>query len=271
MEFEVSISNPPYGKRKVNGNLTGSVLWSDFVKRFVPLSETSSYVHPPIWRRPVNNNSQIDMFRYIADRIKYLSINDIEAGKEVFDAGSRYDWWTTGDASHVKINDANGCKWKLRLSEWDWLPNKDFEFVGSLLDGFDENRVIFGSTHHSNRNFVFEDRSKSPHKVVHSTAGGRDIRSTRRLGGAFGKQKVIFGETGVGNPIVDLEGKYGLTQQAIGIPVSDSGEAETVVKALQSDAFQRLTEACSWSTYRIDYRMIQYFQDDWCKEIIKTG
>lgn len=268
MKFNVSISNPPYVKRKVDGNLTGSVLWADFVKRFVPLSEDSSYIHPPIWRRPANSDSQVDMFRYIADRIKYLSINDIEAGKRVFGAGSRFDWWTTGNASCVKINDADGRQWELDLSEWDWLPNKDFDFVKSLLGEFNEDRVIFGSAHHASRDHVHPDPNRFPHQVVHSTAGGRDIRSTWKGGGAFGKPKVIFSETGVGDPIVDLEGEYGLTQQAIGVPVSGSKEAERVVSALKSDGFERLTDACSWSTYRIDYRMIQYFRDDWYDQLL---
>jgi hypothetical protein len=79
---------------------------------------------------------------------------------------------------------------------------------------------------------------------------------------------VIFSETGVGDPIVDLEGEYGLTQQAIGVPVSGPKEAERVVSALKSDGFERLTEACSWSTYRIDYRMIQYFCDDWYDQLL---
>lgn len=263
MDFTASISNPPYGKRRVNGSLTGSVLWADFIQRFVPLSETSGYIHPPIWRRPANDDAQVDLFRYIASRIKYLSINDIESGKEVFGAGSPYDWWVTGDASVVKIDDADGREWELRLSEWDWLPNKDFDFVERLLGEFSEDKVLFGSTHHANRDHVSDDPSKYRLQVVHSTAGGRNIKSTWKGGGAFGKPKVIFGETGVGDPIVDMEGEYGLTQQAIGIPVQSEDQARQVVETLQSDAFDRLTDACSWSTYRIDYRMIQYFKPNW--------
>ena len=41
--------------------------------------------------------------------------------------------------------------------------------------------------------------------------------SSKNDRGHFGIKKIIFGESGIYNSIVDIEGKYGMTQGAMGV------------------------------------------------------
>ena len=63
-----------------------------------------------------------------------------------------------------------------------------------------------------------------------------------------------------------MKGKYGMTQQTMAISISNKYEGKEIQKALESTKFQTLLNACSWSNYRIDWRMFKYFKKDWYKQ-----
>jgi len=74
------------------------------------------------------------------------------------------------------------------------------------------------------------DEYKYP--LIHSTPI-RNIRykySNINNKGHFGVKKVIFGEAGINHVIVDIEGKYGMTQGAIGIIIINKDEGENIKK-----------------------------------------
>ena len=83
----------------------------------------------------------------------------------------------------------------------------------------------------------------------------------------FGVPKVIFGESGINEVIIDSEGKYGMTQGAIGIPIGD-GDGLQMKQALESSEFQTILDAMSFSNFRIDWRMFLYFRPDFYKKIL---
>ena len=76
----------------------------------------------------------------------------------------------------------------------------------------------------------------------------------------FGIKKVIFGEAGINHVIVDIEGKYGMTQRAMGIIIIDKKEGENIKKALLSDKFNSILKSCMWGNFRIDWRLFTYFK-----------
>jgi hypothetical protein len=84
----------------------------------------------------------------------------------------------------------------------------------------------------------------------------------------FGVPKVIFGESGINDVIVDIEGKYGMTQGAIGLKIiGNTGrtiqdEGLYMKHALESREFSRVVDAMSFSNFRIDWRMFLYFRPD---------
>ncbi len=86
--------------------------------------------------------------------------------------------------------------------------------------------------------------------------------------GHFGVSKVIFGESGIYDVIIDIEGVYGMTQHAMAIEVLNLAEAENIKKALLSIKFKEILGACSWSNFQIDWRLFKYFRPDFYLDFI---
>ena len=95
--------------------------------------------------------------------------------------------------------------------------------------------------------------------VVHSTPkdGHRFVWSNKNDNGFFGIKKVIFGESGIYNPIIDIEGKYAMSQGAMAIIIDDIKEGEKISKFLCSTTFNKIIKACLWSSFRIEWGMFK--------------
>ena len=92
--------------------------------------------------------------------------------------------------------------------------------------------------------------------------------SSRNDKGFFGISKVIFGFGGINDVIVDIEGKYGMTQHAIGIEVADEEEAQELKKVLESDEFNNILQSCLFSQYIIDWCIFIDMKHYFWKEFI---
>jgi hypothetical protein len=86
--------------------------------------------------------------------------------------------------------------------------------------------------------------------------------------GHFGVSKVIFGDSGLNDVIIDLEGKYGLTCHGIGIKVSSLEEAKAIKKALLSDRFKVILKSCSFSNFMINNKMFTKFRKDFYLDFV---
>jgi hypothetical protein len=85
----------------------------------------------------------------------------------------------------------------------------------------------------------------------------------------FGISKVIFGESGINEVIVDIEGDYGMTQGAIGLKIGSKKEGLIIKDILESGLFDRILKALSFGNFRIDWRIFSYFKKDFYKFISK--
>jgi len=85
----------------------------------------------------------------------------------------------------------------------------------------------------------------------------------------FGVSKVIFGDSGINDVIIDMDGALGMTQHAMGIRVKSKSEAKHLKHALESDGFKRVLSALSFSNFQIDWRMFKYFKPDFYKYFLK--
>ena len=52
--------------------------------------------------------------------------------------------------------------------------------------------------------------------------------------GYYGISKVIFGDGGISNPIIDINGDNGMTEHAMGIQIEDVEEGQNMVNAITS-------------------------------------
>lgn len=280
MKFDIVLGNPPYGFPKVNGKSSGNVIWDDFVKKAVTkhLKEdgTLTFVHPPTWRKPVDENSDINIWYHLSD-IKYLNINGDKEGQRVFGAATKFDWYTlikNDKDDFIEINDINCEKAIVDKREISFIPNTRFDLVKSLCATSlsKKQKVIFDSSYHAATDITHEKQTDVfCYPVVHSTTGDRPTLkfSSRNDKGHFGIPKVIFGESGVGIPILDEDGKYGMTQGAIGLPINNKEHGEKLIEALTSDLFGEVLNACTWSGYRIEHRLFRNFRADWHEIIIR--
>ena len=112
------------------------------------------------------------------------------------------------------------------------------------------------------------DEFKYP--CVHSTpkSGVRYMYSKINNKGHFGIPKVIIGEAGINDIIIDIDGEYGLTNGAIGIKITNIEYGMNIKNALQSKMFNNVLKSCLFSSYRIDWNIFTEFKKDFWKEFV---
>ncbi len=281
-EFDIVIGNPPFQdyqetKTKRGG---GDLLWNKFVILSLEILINNGFlvfVHPPGWRKPESDKSKYkNLFKLMTyeNDMLYLEIHNTKDGMKIFKSGTRYDWYIIRKSNKNILTNIIGeddIKVNINLKEYDFLPNYNFENVFSLVAINDEPRckIIFSASSYETRKEWVNDKKNDKYKylLVHSTpkSGIRYMYSSRDDKGHFGISKVIFGETGICNAVIDLEGKYGMTQGAMAIEVRNKLDGEKLKKYLESDEFNNILSACSWSNYRIDWRLFTFFKKDFWK------
>ncbi len=204
------------------------------------------------------------------------------------------------------IKDQKNIINKINLKSLYWLPNHSFKEVFEIITDKQENRcelitnqklkdkckynkdkineckcfTIYDRTAYgSDKNFVKDENNvlnNSNYKkiLIHSTpkSGIRykytnifdnDIKNDTPM---FGVAKIIFGDSGINNIIMDIDGKYGLTSHAISIaiPISEFNNLKTF---LESNEFKNILDACSWSNYQIEWRLFTHFRENFWKDL----
>ena len=87
----------------------------------------------------------------------------------------------------------------------------------------------------------------------------------------YGVRKVIVSTSGVGTPIIDIDGMYGMTDNCFGIQVLDITDAELLVQFLQSKIFRMVVNACSWSVFRLDHVLFNSFRVGFWRGFTQSG
>jgi len=302
--FDLVVGNPPYNNSQNNTGKKGGgdSLWNKFVKKFIDVigpNKYLSFVHPSGWRKPESKLSKTKGFFELLtnqNQMIYLNINDTKKGMSVFGCGTRYDWYVLQNIpcyTTTRVIDETGKDNKLDLREWRFLPNKNYEIIRKFItdEKCDDNIIFSRSSYGSDKNHVshtqniifnisnYETRKKHvshtqtpefEYPLIHATnkSGTRYFWSSCNDRGHFGIPKVIFGETGLNHVILDKTGEYGMTQHAMAIPVENPNDFELLEHFLLSDKFQEILKSCSWSNYRIDWRLFTYLKPRFWREFL---
>jgi len=280
--FDVAIMNPPYqptvnstgGGTKSHGN----VIWPRFVELALGITAENGFiaaVHPVAWRKPLS-----DLFPVMTSRnILYLETHTKKDGIKTFGASTPLDWYilqnSPANGKTTVVRDVNGEIQKIDLREFSFLPNCDFKFIQSLIAGPNDEKceVLYSrSIYGSDKPWMNEEKKgKFKYPCVHSTPTNGDPRlwfSSKREE-FFGVSKVIFGDSDtITSVIIDMDGKYGITDHGIGAAVSSRTEADGLKRALESSKFNDVLKACRWSQFQIDWRLFTLFRADFWKEFI---
>ena len=286
-QFDVIVGNPPFNADQTHEGKKGGGknLWPEFVNKSLDIIVPGGYllfVHPALWRKPPSSRAKTLFDKMVHDNhMLYLEIHSKPDGFRDFGVQTRYDYYViqkrrpTPSRDFTTVKDQLGQEHELDLSRWRFLPNYSFEKIEPLLSGKEEDYVIFSRGQYgSDKEWVHDskdDEYKFP--LVHSTPldGPRiywsskkndDCKDCKKM---FGVPKLIFGESGINNVIIDDKGEYGMTQGAIGLKIPGEGEGEIMKNVLKSDEFHRILDAMSFSNFRIDWRMFIYFLPDFYK------
>jgi len=279
-KFDVVVMNPPYQppvKKKTGGSGSSNVLWDKFVTLGLGLLETDGYlaaVHPNKWRKPDD-----EIFKTIsAQNLLHLEMHSKKDGIRMFGAQTPYDWYVLQKSKYggkTVISDFNGDKQTINLRDFNFLPNCDIPLVQKLLAKAGDKKcdILYSRTVTAkDRPWVQEEETEEfCYPCIHTTgkSGVRYCYSSKREG-FFDIPKVIFGDGDViGNAVVDFEGKYSMTQHAMGIRISSQKEGEQIKKALESQEFNDLLQnALRFSQFMIDWKIFTVFRKDFWKEFI---
>uniref|UniRef100_A0A6C0AQZ1 Helicase ATP-binding domain-containing protein n=1 Tax=viral metagenome TaxID=1070528 RepID=A0A6C0AQZ1_9ZZZZ len=274
--------NPPYNSS--GDTATGNTIWQDFTKKslneWLLPNGYLLFVHPPGWRKPNTERGKFTkMFDLMTkqNQMLYLEIHGIKDGQKVFSCGTRYDWYLIEKTNQYKntiIIDESGTHNEINLSELSWLPNSNILEINKILAKNNSERcpiIQSMSAYEPRKKWMSSTQTlEFKYPCVHSTpkAGIRYMYSKVNDRGHFGVSKVIFGESGIYKPVIDMEGKYGMTHGAMAIQVDNLEEATFISKVIESDKFDKVIQSCIFSSFRIDWNIFKEFKKDFWKEFI---
>lgn len=283
MQFDIIIGNPPFQAPRIDDGegATGNTIWPQFVELSYKLlvdGGTLALIHPAGWRKPRSSKQgRAGKYDAVWDRLtnfmhlQYLSIQDSTEGKKVFGANTRFDWYVAKkgvDNRVIKVRGVDGIEGTIDLDVFNFIPNKDFSNILPLLAKSGEATcdVIYDrSAYGADKDWTSDTKDTIfCHPLIHTTPkeGVRYMYSKHANSGQFGISKVIFGDSGIDLPVIDVTGKYGMTQHSMAIPVIDLADANKLVDFLTSDSFQKmLTETCIWSNFQIDWQLFAQFKE----------
>ena len=290
--YDIILGNPPFNaSQHANGKKGGGdSLWPSFVeKSLILLAEKGLlvFVHPASWRKPQSDDSKTkNLFRKMSRdcQIEYLEIHNKPDGLKTFGVQTRYDWYILSKTACFKktvINDETGKIQEVDLRKWNFLPNCYYHEIRQLLSNKNNVDVVYSRNQFgTDKEWVKETESKEyKYPLVHSTpTDGPRIYWTNTTTPPvknpvpmFGIPKVVFGESGINDIVLDMEGKYGMTQGAIGIQVNNQTNGKNLKTALESSDFERVLKAMNFGNFRIDWRMFLYFRKDFYKFYVGKG
>ena len=270
-QFDVIIGNPPYNASGTKAS--GNTIWQLFVNNSIKLLKPNGYicfVHPNGWRKPNTEKGKFyGLFEKMTNEniILYLEIHDTKDGMKQFNCGTRYDWYILqkkkNENHKTKILDQNNISYEINLSKYNWLANCELELIDKLIANNNEEKCKIlqsMSAYEPRKKWISKIETKEfKYQVVHSTPkdGHRFVWSNKNDNGHYGIKKVIFGESGIYNPIIDIDGKYAMSQGAMAIIIDDINEGNKLSKFLCSSIFNRIIKACLWSSFRIEWGMFK--------------
>ncbi len=272
--FDAVVGNPPYNS---NGIGKGGVnMWQEFVKqsinKWINTFGYLLYVHPCGWRKPEGLKSYTSgLFNLMTkeNTMIKLKIRNTKHGMKTFKCGTRYDWYllkkeVNNNLETIVIDEEN-IEWKLKLYEMSWLANMKFNEIKKVFTNDENNKItiISNSSYHATRYYINNLKTeKFKYPLIHSTpkSGVRYMYSSINDKGHFGVSKVIFGESGIYDVIIDKKGEFGMTQGAFAIICNNNFEEYKNV--LLNSKFQNILKCCMFGNFRIEWKLFTYLKKD---------
>ena len=281
--FDMICGNPPYNSS--GDTATGNTIWQHFTRKaltqWLQPNGYLLFVHPPGWRKPNTKSgkySGLNKLMCIDNQMLYLEIHGIKDGQKVFHCGTRYDWYLIHKTKPYKdtiVIDEENIEQNIDLSNMSWLPNSKINIVKKILavEGEERCPIIYSRSNYGSDNKKHISKIQNDvykYTVIHTIplSGIRYVYSSINNKGHFGTSKVIFGDNGLNDVVIDMEGIYGMTENSMAIEVKSSDEANNIKKAILSSKFKDMLKSCIIGNFRIDWRLFNEFKKEFWKDFI---
>lgn len=271
-KVDIIVGNPPFEKpqEKDSPKTGGSTLWTEFViKSFDEWLVKGGYflmLLPPGWRKPTDEKSRsFGLWNKMTRDATVIDIKmyDEKESSSFFnkDVSIRFDLVVIHNVKSqnlkTKIKGTDGKYYHENLLKYPFLPNAHFKYWNKILKikGNNMLKTIYSaSTYYSNnKNISREKNNKFKFPVVHSIhKDGNPVllyTDNKNSKGGFGIPKLIFNRLGAWNPpILDINGKYGLSQDTFGIIITDEHYGKTLKNFFTKDTLKKWQHDLTWAT-----------------------
>jgi hypothetical protein len=242
------------------------------------------FITPCNWRRPGH-----PLYQLLSNHLDYLHIYGKPAGMEHFHVQTRFDLYVVRVTDVVAdskrpiplLVDEMGENHTKTIvpSEWPFLPNYMYKTIQSILvKNIDDSSgdglpILYDSAMYDARKLTKRQTDKHKYPVIHTlTQKGIGFRYADHASKTqFGVPKVILNVNEKQYPVLDMSGKYGLSQLSFAIPIRTKTEGERILQCIESPVFQDILRATKWGSFQTDYRMFHYFRKDFTKILCNGG
>lgn len=278
MKFDVVIMNPPYQAPQVIKNekgITGggSTLWDKFLETAIEdMVKDDGYVvsiNPSGYRTPNHR-----LWNKIKKGIRRIEMHDHKEGQRVFGKGTRFDELVySKNGGGTKVVDEDGNSFDLDLDDWSFLPNGCLELFEKLIakDGEKRLEILHSYSDYETRKPWMSrekhDKYKYPCIYMINSKNEPTFYWSSKKDAHFGVPKVIFVTGCSSGFMLDLEGKYGLTQFARGI-INDQKNLEKIYDALMSEKWKVARKALFIAENSVSKDAMACLRKDFWKEFI---
>lgn len=287
LKFDIILGNPPFQYKEENKQ--AQPIWHLFVKRsYEELLKNKGYllfVHPSGWREGAGIIYN-DILKYIKENnLIYLSMNNFKEGQRVFGVGTNFDYYlvqnikTNNNITIISdidnINNDKNKEYDLDLNNWNFIPSGNFNQFKLLLSKNKTNLIDLlrdSSSYHTQKKWVINKKTIYPCIYSITQKDGCKFKYSKEKKGHFGIPKVIWSNGAGTYPIIDENGKYGLTEFAYAI-VDDKQNLQKIKEAMINKKFINLMKYLAFKEdNKYNYKIIALFKKDFYKYFLpKSG
>lgn len=280
-KFDLVIGNPPFSKTVIEDTKTKGKsvqIWPDFIRRSYELCKnggTVALLHPSSWR---DVGDPYELWNIMTSKqICYINMYSREMVHKIFGVNSKIDCVIINNSpknkNHLtKINNVDNIELKINIDDRDFIPNTNDILQLFAKEGEECVHLIHDSTYHTQSKLGTLINREKTEKYKYPCADfikktGPTIWYSSEKKGHFDIPKLIF-SNGSSSLLLDIDGKYGLTQYAKGI--IDSPENLLMIeKVMSSEQFIKMIKKTSCNVNnKYDHKLIRLFRKDFWKEFI---
>lgn len=277
-KWSAIIQNPPYQMRKEGFKKT-QPLWHLFVQKSLTLLKNDGYmvmVHPSGWRN-IDGIFKETQNLLKSNQILEIHIHNESDGSRIFGATTGFDYYIIKNTPYKNVTKILGnVEGSIDLRKLEFIPSGDFDIYERILAREDDDRcqVYYSrSAYGTDKSHMSRERSNiNIHPCVYTIQKDGTINlfwSNTNRNGHFSVPKVIWSNGKASIPIVDIDGKFGLTQFSYAI-MDEKENLEGIRKAMNSDKFINMMKNCDMNDgNRFNRKIIATFRKDFWKEFIK--